>query len=41
LEKIKTERNAEIVIVKTSRLFDSLNSDPRFIDLLERAGLSD
>ncbi len=41
LEKIYTERSAEIVIVKTSRLFDSLNSDPRFVDLLKRAGVSD
>ncbi len=41
LEKIYAERSAEVVIVKTSRLFDSLNSDSRFADLLKRSGLSE
>jgi len=39
LEKAYDERSAEIVLVKTSRQFAALHSDPRFADLLKRAGL--
>lgn len=39
LEKAYNERSAEIVLVKTSRQFAALSSDPRLADLFRRAGL--
>ena len=39
LEKAYGERNAEIVLITSSRQFAMLRSDPRFADLLKRIGL--
>jgi adenylate cyclase len=39
LEKAYEERSAELVTLTTEQRFDSLRSDPRFIDLARRVGL--
>lgn len=41
LEMAYAEHAAEIVLVKTSAVFDPLRADPRFSQLLRRAGLPD
>jgi hypothetical protein len=40
LEKSFAERNSLMIFLKTNPMFDSLRDDPRYVELLERVGLS-
>jgi adenylate cyclase len=41
LEKAFTDRDGSMMLLKVDPVFDQLRSDPRFVSLLKRMGLSE